>query len=67
MAQAGSASCVNGREFLTKLYVNQGVGFGSKVGQIDCKWDKSGTFSDQISVHFGSMSQNVLKSNLKKS
>ena len=28
--------------------------FGSKVGQIDPKWDKSGTFSDQISVHFGS-------------
>ena len=29
--------------------------------------DKSGTFSDQISEHFGSMSQNVLKSDLKKS
>ena len=28
--------------------------------------DKSGTFSDQISVHFGSPSQNVLKSDLKK-
>ena len=24
-----------------------------KMGQIDSKWDKSGTFSDQISVHFG--------------
>ena len=24
--------------------------FGSKVGQIGPKWDKSGTFSDQISV-----------------
>ena len=33
----------------------------------DPKWDKSGTFSDQISVHFGSVSQNVLKSDLKKS
>ena len=29
--------------------------FGSKVGQIGPKWDKSGAFSDQISVHwFGS-------------
>ena len=26
--------------------------FGSKVGQIGPKWDKSGTFSDQTSVHF---------------
>ena len=25
--------------------------FGSKVGQKSPKWDKSGTFSDQISVH----------------
>ena len=31
------------------------------------KWDKSGTFSDQISVHFGALRQNVLKSDLKKS
>ena len=37
-----------------------------KVGEIDPKWDKSVTFSDQISVHFGS-SQNVLKSDLKRS
>ena len=28
------------------------VGFGFKMGQIGSKWDKSGTFSDQISVHF---------------
>ena len=27
--------------------------FGPKMGQIGPKWDKSGTFSDQISVHFG--------------
>ena len=38
--------------------------FGSKVGQIGPKWDKSGAFSDQISVHFGSIE---LKSDLKKS
>ena len=25
--------------------------FGSKVGHIGAKWDKSGAFSDQISVH----------------
>ena len=25
--------------------------FGSKVGQIGPKWDKSGAFLDQISVH----------------
>ena len=25
--------------------------FGPKVGQIGPKWDKSGAFSDQISVH----------------
>ena len=25
--------------------------FGSKEGQIGPKWDKSGAFSDQISVH----------------
>ena len=41
--------------------------FGCKVGQIGKKWDKSGTFSDQISVHFGALRQNVLKSDLKKS
>ena len=31
--------------------------FGSKVGQIGLKWDKSGTFSDQISVHLAQKSQ----------
>ena len=31
--------------------------FGSKVGQIGPKWDKSGTFSDQISVHLARSSQ----------
>ena len=25
--------------------------FGSKVGQNGTKWDKSGAFSDQVSVH----------------
>jgi len=43
--------------------------FGPKVGQIGPRSYKSGTFSDRISVHFGSGGQNVLKSdlNLKKS
>ena len=41
------------------------VRFGPKVGQISHKLDKSGTFSDQISVHFGSVSQNVLTLILK--
>ena len=31
--------------------------FGPKEGQIDPKWNKSGTFSDQISIHFGSAGQ----------
>ena len=36
-----------------------------EVDQIDTKRDTSGTFSDQISVHFGSPSKNVLKSDPK--
>ena len=30
------------------------------------KWDTSGTFSHQISVYFGSLSQNVLKSHMNE-
>ena len=37
------------------------------MGQIGAKWDKSGTFSDQISVHFGGGRRNVLKIDFKKS
>ena len=37
-----------------------------KVVQIGPKWDKPGTFSDHISVNFGAVRQNVLKSDLKK-
>ena len=36
-----------------------------KVDQIGPIWDKSRTFSDPISVHFASVSQNVLKSHMK--
>ena len=45
---------------LTKLIKYIAVDAGSYCS-------KSGTYSDQISVHFGSVSQNVLKSDLKKS
>ena len=59
---------------VTKL--DTGVEFKPDVGQISPKSDKSGTFYDQfqniwfnflrtVSVHFGSISQNVLKLILK--
>ena len=35
-----------------------------KVGKIDTKYDKYGTFKDQFSVHFGSPSQNEQKTDL---
>ena len=44
-----------------------GVRFGPKVGQISTKLDKSGTFSHQILVHYGTGRQNELKSDIKKS
>ena len=31
---------------------------GPKMGQFGPKWDKSGTFSDKISVHFGANGSN---------
>ena len=43
------------------------VWFGFKGSQIGPKLDKSVTFSDQISIYFGSLSQNVLNSDLRKS
>ena len=46
---------------------NRDVMFSSKVGQIGPKLDKSVTFPDQISEHFGAVRQNVLKSDRKKS
>ena len=37
---------------MTALFlVTRGGRFGFKVDQIGPKWDKSGAFSDQISVH----------------
>ena len=35
------------------------------MGQIGPKWDKYGSFSDQISVHFSAVCQSVLRSDLK--
>ena len=46
---------------------NRDARFGLKVCQIGIKWVKASTFQDQISVHFGSPSQNVLKYDLEKS
>ena len=45
----------------------QDATFGPQVGLINTKWEKHGTFSDQISVLFGSVSQNMLISDLKRS
>ena len=36
------------------------VSFGTKMGQIGLKWDKSWTFSDQISLHFGESQYNLI-------
>ena len=40
--------------------VRHGCQVGPESDQIGAKWDKSGIFKDQFSVHFGSVSQNVL-------
>ena len=48
---------------------NRSVGFSGlllKWISLVLDWDKSGIFSDQISLHFGSPSQNVMKLILKK-
>ena len=49
------------------LYCTGMSDLGLTWGKIGAKWDKSGTFSDQMSVHFGAVRQNVLSSDLKKS
>ena len=35
------------------------IKFGPKESQIGPKWDKFGTFSNQISIHFGSVSPDL--------
>ena len=47
-SNVGKPSCGSGYGTL------RGVGFGINVGQIGTKWDKSGIFSDQTLLHFGS-------------
>ena len=42
--------------FPLNVFHSKNVRFHYKVGQIRPNWDKSKTFSDQISVHFGSLS-----------
>ena len=55
--------------FLSGTFVickrSRDVRFWSKMGHIGRKSDKSGTILDQISEHFGSSSENVLRSYLK--
>ena len=57
------------REHVERVFTvsTRGSKFELKMGQIDPKWGQSRDFLDQSSVHFGSASQNVLKSDLKKS
>ena len=43
----------------------RGFRFGTKVGQIGHKWEKSWDFLISVSIHFVSPSQNVLKLILK--
>ena len=45
---------------------NRDVRFGTKLGQLAPNMTNSGLFKDQISVHFGSPSQNERKFDLKK-
>ena len=56
------------RQFVRLLRVSFWVTrFRSKVGQIVFKWYISGTYFRLDSLHFGSASQTILKSVLKKS
>ena len=45
---------------LNTVYLDRGVRLIHKLGQISPKWDNSGTFPDQISAHFGSVSRMYL-------
>ena len=41
---------------IKEIIFDENIRFKPKVSQMGPKWDKSNTFSDQISVHFGSAS-----------
>ena len=60
-------SCPYANKKQQKSLFDRVVRLGHKTGHIGPKLDKSRTFSDQISVHFSSPSQVVLKSDLKQS
>ena len=49
-----------------KVIHKREVRLGLQLGYIGTKWDKSGTFSDQYFVHFGSVSQMNRKLILKQ-
>ena len=51
--------------FVTSGTVTGESGLGPKGVRLSWNGIKSGTFSDQISVHFGSPNHDVLKSNMK--
>ena len=64
------SSLVSASQLKVTLHLTRAFPFRPKDGQIDRKWDKSRTFSDQISVHFSAgrqyVQKAVLKSNLRK-
>ena len=37
------------------IYPRRDLKFGAKLSQFAPKWDKSGAFSNQISIHFGTL------------
>ena len=45
--------CLAALAIISDLYSSGMVGLAQKWVRLDPEWDKSGTFSDQISVHFG--------------
>ena len=57
-ADWGDIECTTPRQYVCQtdkrksfIFCNSDGRFGSKVGEIRPKWEKSGAFSDQISVH----------------
>ena len=44
-------SVLSGQDINAPTVQPRDARFGSKLGQVGPKWDKSGAFSDQISVH----------------
>ena len=60
-----SLNCDQGRRYVrVSLSLSRDGRFGSKVGQIGPKWDKSGAFSDLISVHLARTFSDQISVNL---